>query len=109
MELAQQMLAVVAVLALLGAALWWLRRKGRAQWGARRGGSWTRRLQAAERLALGPQHSLYLIRLADRGLLIALSPSGANLLESVPWSALEEAGRPTDRSAPAKRAPEPER
>jgi hypothetical protein len=35
-------------------------------------------------LPLTPHHSLHLVRLADRTLLIALSPSGCNLLESSP-------------------------
>ena len=35
-----------------------------------------------DRLPLTQHHSLHLVRLADRTLLIGLSPNGCNLLES---------------------------
>ncbi len=40
------------------------------------------RLEVIDRLPLTQHHSLHLIRLADRTLLIGLSPNGCNLLES---------------------------
>lgn len=84
MELAQQLAAVFTVLALLGAALWWLRRRGYAVPAAgRRSGS--RRLDCVERVMLGPQQALHLVRLGDRGLVVASSPAGCTLLQSVPW------------------------
>ena len=42
------------------------------------------RLEVIDRLALGPKHSLHLVRLADRTLLVGLSPQGCSLLESGP-------------------------
>ena len=42
----------------------------------------TPRLEVIDRLPLTPHHSLHLVRLADRTLLIGLSPNGCNLLES---------------------------
>ena len=87
MESIRQVLAVSAVLALLAASLWWLRRKGLVRHGA--GGSRKHTLQAVERLVLGPQHSLHLVRLADRGLLLATSPAGSAVLESFEWANLE--------------------
>jgi flagellar biogenesis protein FliO len=40
------------------------------------------RLEVIDRLVLTPHHSVHLIRLADRTLLIGLSPNGCNLLET---------------------------
>ena len=82
MEILSQMLSVAAVLAMLGGALWWLRRKGMAQFapiGARRKAG--RRLELIERLPLTPQHSLHLVRIVDKAVLIALSPSGCTVLD----------------------------
>jgi flagellar biogenesis protein FliO len=87
MELIRQVLAVSAVLLLLAASLWWLRRKGLARHFS--GGSRKHALQAVERLMLGPQHSLHLVRLAGRGLLVGTSPGGCAVLESFEWASLE--------------------
>lgn len=81
MEAIQQVLSVVAVLALLGGALWWLRRQGLAQFAVRGGGSKARSMKVIERLALTPQHSLYLVRVAGRTMLIAASPGGCSILD----------------------------
>jgi flagellar biosynthetic protein FliO len=90
MEAIQQVLGVVAVLALLGGSLWWLRRKGLAQFAVRGpGGSRTKSMRVIERLALTPQHSLYLVRVADRTMLIAASPGGCSILDGVAESANE--------------------
>ena len=77
----REVLAVCGVLLMLGAAVAWLRRRT-----PRAGG---RRLAAVERLALSPHHSLHLVRLAGRGLLIGVSPAGCALLESGDWSRFE--------------------
>ncbi len=81
MELIPQILAVSAVLLLLAGSLWWLRRKGLTRIHPR-----SRTLEAVERVALGPQHSLHLVRLAGRGLLVGISPAGCALLESFDWA-----------------------
>ena len=80
MEMTDPMPAVAGVLAVLAAALWWLRKKGAVRWRpqARRA---TRRLQSIERLALSPHHALHLVRLDDRAILVAQSPAGLALLE----------------------------
>jgi flagellar biogenesis protein FliO len=72
--------ALAGVLAVIAAALWWLRKKGAVHFRphARRV---TRRLQSIERLALSPQHALHLVRLDDRAILVAQSPSGLAVLE----------------------------
>lgn len=83
MELFQQFVIVLAVLALLCAALWVLKRKGLVRGGMRRRGDDAQpRLEVIDRLPLTPHHSLHLVRLADRTLLIGLSPNGCTLLES---------------------------
>lgn len=85
MEWTQQLLAVIAVLGLLSGSLWLLKRKGWARTGFRRSARPGQpRLEVIDRLALTPQHSLHLVRLADRTLLVGLSPQGCNLLESGP-------------------------
>ena len=79
MEVIQQTLVVVFVLGLLGGTLYWLRSRGVAQFKVK-GGS-TRRMQTIERMALSPQHSLHLVNVSGRVLLIAVSPGGCSLLD----------------------------
>ena len=85
----QQVLAVFLVLGLLGAALWLLRSRGLARFTgpARRK---SRHLEAIARLPLTPQHSVHLIRVSDHAILLALSPTGCTLVESVPWNQAAE-------------------
>jgi len=80
MELVEQVAAVAAVLSSLGGTLWWLRRRGMATpaWGRTR---CRRKLELVERLPLGPQHSLHLVRLGETMLLVAASPGGCRLIE----------------------------
>jgi len=75
-----QMGAVAAVLGLLGVTLWWLRRRGVAIPAVGRTRS-HRKLELIERLPLGPQHSLHLVRLGETMLLVAASPGGCRLIE----------------------------
>ena len=76
----QQILALFFVLALLGAALVLLRKKGMAQFktfpyrAARRTGE----IKVLDRLPLGPQHSLLLVHVANQKILVGISPSGCN-------------------------------
>ncbi|MBZ5622782.1 MAG: flagellar biosynthetic protein FliO [Acidobacteriia bacterium] len=88
MELFQQLAAVGAVLVLLAASLWWLRRRGFA--GVlpmkRPAG---RRLECLERLSLGPQHTLHLVRVGDTALLLASTPAGCALVQTLPRGAVE--------------------
>jgi len=88
MEVIQQMAAVAVVLLLLGAALWFLRRRGLVVTAPR----WKpvgRRMQCVERLPLGPQHALHLIRVGETELVVAVSPSGCALLASLGNVAVE--------------------
>ena len=89
----QQLLAVVTVMALLLGALQWLRRRGVAhiRTGLRLRRS-PRRLELLEKLPLTAQHSLHVVRVDGRSLLIGVSPSGCALLES--WKAEPTTGEP---------------
>jgi flagellar biosynthesis protein FliO len=97
LEILPQLLAVFGVFALLGLTLWWLRRKGALQlrsfmpprFSTGRGRSEPRLLGRVEALQLTPTHSLSLIRLADRAILIGTSPAGFHLVESTSWKTLE--------------------
>lgn len=81
MELAEQITMVLAVFALLGALLWFLKRRGFASLsvGSRRGGR-ERRVEVLERVPLTPQHALHLVRVCGKVLLIGTAPTGCTLL-----------------------------
>ncbi|PWU01380.1 MAG: hypothetical protein C5B51_22975 [Terriglobia bacterium] len=90
MDVIGQLAAVAAVLFLLAGTLWWFRRRGFAVpvRGGRTGG---RRLEAIERLPLGPQQVLHLVRLGEKVLLVAASPAGCTLIDSFSWREIDSA------------------
>jgi flagellar biosynthetic protein FliO len=88
MEVIQQIAAVAVVLLLLGATLWVLRRRGLAGVSLRNKSA-GRRIVCLERLPLGPQHTLHLVRVGDTELLLACSPSGCSLVERLAGRATE--------------------
>jgi flagellar biogenesis protein FliO len=77
----QQIFAVLFVLLALLGAVAFLRKKGFAVSSASLG---VRRREALidqiDRMRLGPQHSIHLLRVDDRKLLIALHPHGVTVL-----------------------------
>ncbi len=88
----EQSLGVIAVLCALGLTLWLLRAKGLAYFKGgprRRSGD----LVSVDRLPLGPQHSLHLVRLGDRALLISVSPAGCSVIETMPYKSIEDSPR----------------
>jgi len=88
MELVLQLLAAAAVVAL--AALITRRLPGSrlpAYFRPRRGDRW---MVAVERLALTPQHTLHLVRVRDRAVLVAAHRRGCQVLASLPWEPGEE-------------------
>jgi flagellar biosynthetic protein FliO len=87
MEAIRQTGAVAAVLALLLLTLWWLRRRGLAGVSLGRKAD-ARRMQSLERLPLGPQHALHLVRLGQSALLISSSPAGCALIHRTGWQEL---------------------
>ena len=77
----RQVFSVLLVFALLGLALWKLRRRGPplgALW--RKPVAGGRALEAVERLALTPQHAVHLVRVNGRELVVATHPQGCTLL-----------------------------
>jgi flagellar biogenesis protein FliO len=91
MEYTEQLVAAAGVLGLLGTVLWYARKRG---WAAGSSvGRACRRLEAIERLALGPHHTLHLVRVGDEELVVACSAAGCVLLDRVPArEGLEPAG-----------------
>ncbi len=79
MELLQQFAAVAGVLVVLVTGLGWLRRRG---WAARPPKR-RRELECLERLTLGPQHSLHLVRARGRLVLVSASPAGCAVIGQI--------------------------
>ncbi len=71
-----QFLAVVFVLALLAAVLWWLQRRGALV----RTGAGERRMECVERLRLTPSHVLHLVRVGNRRLVVATHGTGCTVI-----------------------------
>ena len=82
MDLVSQLGAIAVVMALLGAVLWYLRRQGVVRTLPARGRK--RRVEILERLPLSPQHTLHLVRVGDQALLLAASPGGCSVLQTLP-------------------------
>ena len=84
METTRQVLAVAFVLALLGTALWTLRRGAGPLQARRRGRDKTmdkaRALQIIERVALTPQHSLHVVRAGACEWILATHPQGCTVI-----------------------------
>ena len=83
MDVMRQFAGIAVTLALLAGLLFWLRRKGLTQW---RGGSGARVMEVIESKALGPGHTLHLVRVADRVMSLATHSGGCTLLDARPWS-----------------------
>jgi len=87
MDVIRQFTAIGLTLILLAGSLWWLRRKGFAQWGRARPG---RLMEVIESKPLAPGHTLHLVRVADRVMTLATHSSGCTLLEARPWSEVKQ-------------------
>jgi flagellar biogenesis protein FliO len=84
MDVLRQVASVLTVLALLGAALWGLRGRRAAALGWwRRSEARSKSLQSIDRLALSPQHSLHLVEIEGRQLVVATHPRGCTLLTEI--------------------------
>jgi len=81
----QQILAILLVLGLLAGTLVLLKRRGFAHFSLppRGPSAATREIQLLERMPLGPQHALYLVKVRDLVLLIGVSPTSCSRLESL--------------------------
>jgi flagellar biogenesis protein FliO len=81
MDTLQPIAAVFLVLALLGATLFFLRKRGAATFAMPRfSPRGERRMEVIERVALSPQHALHLVRIGGAELLIATAPASCALL-----------------------------
>jgi flagellar biogenesis protein FliO len=79
MEFFQQGLALVVVFGLLGTALWFV--KTRQNPNLRLRGE--RRMEVVERVALTPQHTLCLVKVDDRLIMIGTAPSSCQVIQTV--------------------------
>jgi flagellar biogenesis protein FliO len=82
MDIVQDLAAIGAVLSLLTGSLWWLRKRGYSGLVSPKRDS-ARKLECLERLSLGPQHTLHLIRVGNESLLLASTPAGCTLVQSL--------------------------
>ena len=80
MDIVKQSLAITFVFVLLWVALWFLRKKGAVRIGMARRSSAPDMLETRGRLALSPQHSVHVIRVGERELVLAVHPQGVTLL-----------------------------
>jgi hypothetical protein len=90
MDVLRQVFSVLLVFSLLGAVLWVLRRGGRVSFqGLLRArvlgypSDDTRSMIAVERLALTPQHTLHLVCIHGREVLLATHPQGCSAITTV--------------------------
>ncbi|MEQ1945891.1 MAG: flagellar biosynthetic protein FliO [Bryobacteraceae bacterium] len=79
----RQLAGVLAVFVLLGAVLWTLRRAGRLT-GVTLPSGRKRALSSVDRLVLSPQHTLHLVRMGDREMIVATHPQGCTVLGERP-------------------------
>jgi len=81
MEPLQQAAAVLLVLILLATAIYALRAKGVVMPRRSSDGTSRRQLESIDRLALTPNHSLHLVRVEGRTVLVAVSPGGCTIVD----------------------------
>lgn len=77
MEVIRQSLAIAFVFALLALALWLLRKRTGMPFSR---SSATGSMESRGRIVLTAQHSLHLIRIGERDLVLAVHPSGITVL-----------------------------
>jgi flagellar biogenesis protein FliO len=87
MDILRQSLAITFVFALLWTAMWLLRRKGRMRIGTGKNRGHCGLLESRGKLVLSQQHSIQLVRIGTRELVLALHPSGVTLLTELPAAA----------------------
>ena len=77
MDVIQQSLGIAFVFALLALALWFLRKRTGIPFSR---SNTTGPMESRGRLVLSAQHSLHLVRIGERDLVLAVHPSGITLL-----------------------------
>jgi flagellar biogenesis protein FliO len=86
MDVLRQIFSVLLVFSLLGGVLWALRRGGRVSFqgfARKRILGNTRAMIAVERLSLTPQHTLHVVRINGRELLVATHPQGCTVVSEL--------------------------
>jgi flagellar biogenesis protein FliO len=82
MDVIQPFAAIVFVMALLGGALLLLKKRGAATFRVPGlSGSTVRRLEVLERVSLGPQHALHLVRVDGKTMVVTTAPGGCQILD----------------------------
>ena len=82
MDMIQPLAAILLVMALLGGALLLLKKRGAASFRLPRMASQSpRRLELIERVSLGPQHALHLVRAGDRVVLVTTAPGSCQVVD----------------------------
>jgi flagellar biogenesis protein FliO len=84
MDILRQSLAITFVFALLWTAMWLLRRKGRMRIGTGKNRGHCGLLESRGKLVLSQQHTIHLVRVGQRELVLAMHPSGVTLLAELP-------------------------
>lgn len=82
MDILQPIAAIVLVMALLASVLVLLRKRGAAAFRLPGAAGSPRRLEVVERVSLGPQHALLLVRVGGRTLLVGTAPNSCQLLDT---------------------------
>jgi len=80
MDIVKQSLAITFVFTLLWAALWFLRQRGNVRIGFPRARAAHGLLESRGKLALGPQHSIHVVRIGGQDMVLAVHPAGVTLL-----------------------------
>ncbi|MEP6961539.1 MAG: hypothetical protein ABI995_05650 [Acidobacteriota bacterium] len=87
-EISRQILAVFAVFGLMGLAVWKLRSGPIRFKGWNPGRSASKALVAVERIPLTPQHTVHLLTIHGRQLVVATHPQGCSVLLDSPGASV---------------------
>lgn len=91
MDIVKQSLAITFVFALMWAALWFLRKRGNVRLGFPKARAQNGLLESRGKLALGPLHSIHVVRIGEQDMIIAVHPAGVTQL-SRPSPATDSVG-----------------
>src|SRR5437016_4341156 len=80
MDIVKQSLAITFVFALLWAGLWFLRKRNNIRISLPGGRGGQGLIESRGKLALSAQHSIHVLRIGDRELVVAVYPSGVTML-----------------------------
>jgi flagellar biogenesis protein FliO len=95
-----QFLSILVVFGLLGATLWWLKKKGAVRMASMpswklpsgRARNSERLIERMDALQLSATHSLTVVRVGERALLVGVSPSGLQVVDNLELKSLQSQG-----------------